>query len=272
MRLKERLIERIALDGPMTVAEFMQACLHDPADGYYATRPALGEDGDFITAPLISQMFGELIGVWAIHVWRALGSPARFRLIEVGPGDGTLMGDMLRAARLDPSFQLAMDIWLVETSEPLKQVQSWKLSGARPRWTDRLSEVPRGAPDHPDRQRTARLPARPAVRPDAGRLGRADGRRRGRRPGLWTAPRAVAGPGGAGGRGRRTVRRPGGLRGGGGGAADPSRRRGGAVDRLWRRRAWVRRHPSGAEAARQGRRAGNRRRGGPHRPCRLSRL
>jgi SAM-dependent MidA family methyltransferase len=146
MSLTARLIERITLEGPMTVAQFMTACLHDPADGYYATRPALGEHGDFITAPMVSQMFGELIGVWAIHVWRGLGQPPRFRLIEVGPGDGTLMGDVLRAARLDPGFQMAMDVWLVETSEPLKEAQGWKLSGARPRWTDRLSEVPAGVP------------------------------------------------------------------------------------------------------------------------------
>jgi SAM-dependent MidA family methyltransferase len=146
MSLKDRLIERITLEGPMTVAEFMHACLHDPLDGYYAARPALGEAGDFITAPLISQMFGELIGVWAIHVWRALGAPERFRLIEAGPGDGTLMSDVLRAARLDAAFEKAIDLWLVETSEPLRQLQAWRLSGARPRWTDRLSEVPAHAP------------------------------------------------------------------------------------------------------------------------------
>ncbi|HET9161095.1 MAG TPA: SAM-dependent methyltransferase, partial [Caulobacteraceae bacterium] len=146
MSLKDRLIERITLEGPMTAADYMHACLHDPADGYYATRPALGEAGDFITAPLVSQMFGELIGVWAIHVWRELGAPSRLRLVEVGPGDGTLMGDVLRAARLDPAFEAALDIWLVETSLPLRQQQEWKLSGARPRWTDRLGEVPAGAP------------------------------------------------------------------------------------------------------------------------------
>jgi SAM-dependent MidA family methyltransferase len=146
MSLRRRLIERITLDGPMTVADYMTACLHDPADGYYATRPQIGEQGDFITAPMVSQMFGELIGVWAIHVWRALGQPPRFRLIEAGPGDGSLMTDILRAARLDPGFQLAMDVWLVETSEPLRQVQTWKLSAVRPRWTDRLSEIPTGVP------------------------------------------------------------------------------------------------------------------------------
>jgi SAM-dependent MidA family methyltransferase len=145
MSLKERLIERITLAGPMTVDEFMIACLHDPHDGYYATRPAIGEDGDFITAPMVSQMFGELIGTWAIHVWRQMGSPTPVGLMEVGPGDGTLMSDVLRAARLDPGFQQAIDVWLLEISEPLKQAQAWKLSGARPRWTNRLSD-PEGRP------------------------------------------------------------------------------------------------------------------------------
>ncbi len=82
----------------------MTRCLHDPIDGYYATRPALGERGDFITAPLVSQMFGELIGLWLVETWRGLGAPARFLLVEAGPGDGTLMADALRAARLDPAF------------------------------------------------------------------------------------------------------------------------------------------------------------------------
>lgn len=86
MPLKDRLAAQIRASGPMTVAQFMTACLHDPQDGYYATRPALGAAGDFITAPLVSQMFGELIGVWAVATWRAIGSPTRFRLIEAGPG------------------------------------------------------------------------------------------------------------------------------------------------------------------------------------------
>ena len=88
MSLKERLADEIALDGPITVADFMTRCLQDPREGYYATRPALGERGDFITAPLVSQMFGELIGLWAVETWMRLGSPDRFHFVEVGPGDG----------------------------------------------------------------------------------------------------------------------------------------------------------------------------------------
>jgi len=123
MSLKDRLAAQIAAGGPMTVAQYMQACLLDPQDGYYATRPGLGETGDFITAPLVSQMFGELIGLWAVETWRGLGSPPRFLLVEAGPGDGTLMSDILRAARLVPEFIAACELWLVEVSEPLLERQ-----------------------------------------------------------------------------------------------------------------------------------------------------
>src|SRR6478735_8499007 len=97
MSLRDKLAAEISATGPLTVAQYMTACLHDPQFGYYATRPALGEAGDFVTAPLVSQMFGELIGVWAASAWQALGAPARFALVEIGPGDGTLMDDLLRA-------------------------------------------------------------------------------------------------------------------------------------------------------------------------------
>ena len=121
--LKDRLAGEIAQIGPLTVAQYMTACLHDPQDGYYATRPALGAAGDFLTAPLVSQMFGELIGIWAASCWRLMGEPARFRLVEMGPGDGTLMSDTLRAGRSMPGFLAAADIWLVETSPPLAALQ-----------------------------------------------------------------------------------------------------------------------------------------------------
>src|SRR4051812_7419407 len=111
MRLLDRLRAQIAQLGPISVADYMEICLHDPQAGYYATRPSLGEDGDFITAPLVSQMFGELIGLWAVEVWRGMGSPAPFVLAEAGPGDGTLMADLLRAGRLDPPFIAAAQLW-----------------------------------------------------------------------------------------------------------------------------------------------------------------
>ena len=148
MSLGDRLKAQIAAGGPLTVAQYMTACLHDPQDGYYATRPRLGEGGDFITAPLVSQMFGELIGLWAVECWTRLGSPARFALAEAGPGDGTLMSDLLRAARLAPGFLAAADLWLIETSAPLIEVQNARLAAGplQPRWADSLAALPAGAP------------------------------------------------------------------------------------------------------------------------------
>ena len=146
MALADRLAAQIRENGPLTVAQFMTACLHDPQDGYYATRPALGEDGDFITAPLVSQMFGELIGLWLVQTWIDLGQPAPFRLVEMGPGDGTLMSDLLRAARVAPDFLAAADTWLVEVSEPLRTRQAERLTGHAIGWAASLSEVPEGAP------------------------------------------------------------------------------------------------------------------------------
>lgn len=148
MSLLDRLRAQIAQDGPISVAEYFTRCLHDPRDGYYATRPALGESGDFLTAPGVSQMFGEMIGLWLLETWNRMGRPAPVRLVEMGPGDGTLMSDILRAARLMPEFLAAADLWLVEVSPPLRAVQAERLAGAAPapRWADRLEAVPAGAP------------------------------------------------------------------------------------------------------------------------------
>lgn len=145
MSLLDRLKAQIAQDGPIGVPEFFTRCLHDPRDGYYAMRPDLGAGGDFITAPLVSQMFGELIGLWAIETWTRMGRPSPFRLVEMGPGDGTLMSDLLRAGKLEPDFLAAAEVWLVEVSGPLKARQAAKL-GDGPRWVGRLDEVPAGAP------------------------------------------------------------------------------------------------------------------------------
>ena len=146
MSLAQRLKARILEDGPLSVADYMSACLHDPAAGYYAVHPRLGAEGDFLTAPMVSQMFGELIGLWAAETWTRMGSPPRFVLAEIGPGDGTLMQDMLRAARLVPGFLAAAELWLVETSAPLRALQAARLAGAGARWAASLDEIPRGAP------------------------------------------------------------------------------------------------------------------------------
>jgi len=140
-------IERlIAVEGPMTVERYMALCLGHPVYGYYRTRDPLGARGDFTTAPEISQMFGELIGLWAAEVWRAMGEPSPVRLVELGPGRGTLMADALRAARVLPAFRSATAVHLVETSPALRARQEAALApaGAPVSWHGDLAEVPDG--------------------------------------------------------------------------------------------------------------------------------
>lgn len=117
-----KLKERIEASGPMTVCEFMQACLQDDDHGYYTSRQAIGQSGDFITSPEISQTFGELIGLWAAVVWQQMGSPSSFNFIELGPGRGTLMADALRATSRLSGFLDAANVRLVEIN-PLLRVQ-----------------------------------------------------------------------------------------------------------------------------------------------------
>ncbi len=136
--------DRIALEGPMTVERYMALCLSHPVHGYYITRDPLGSGGDFTTAPEISQMFGELIGLWAAQVWSDMGAPATVRLVELGPGRGTLMRDALRAARVLPPFVAAVRVHLVETSPILRARQREALSGIEVAWHDRVEDVPDG--------------------------------------------------------------------------------------------------------------------------------
>jgi NADH dehydrogenase [ubiquinone] 1 alpha subcomplex assembly factor 7 len=120
----EREIRRlIAIDGPIPVSRYMSLCLGHPHHGYYMSRDPFGEDGDFITAPEVSQMFGEMIGLWLSEVWRLMGSPGRLHLVELGPGRGTLMADLLRAAKVVPEFRAALEVHLVETSPRLAGMQ-----------------------------------------------------------------------------------------------------------------------------------------------------
>ena len=144
MSLKARLQAEIGQNGPLTVAQYMTACLHDPQDGYYATRPRLGTDGDFITAPMVSQMFGELVGLWCAETWMRLGRPSPVAWIEVGPGDGALMADALKAVRAAaPGFLAAARLAMVETSGPLRLAQQARLRDAPAaiRWVGALSEL-----------------------------------------------------------------------------------------------------------------------------------
>ena len=144
--LADHLRRRIAADGPLTVAEFMAEALGHPRHGYYTRRDPLGAAGDFITAPEISQMFGELIGLWCAVVWQDMGAPDPVVVVELGPGRGTLMADVLRAARPAPGFLDAARLHLVETSPVLRARQQAALAaaklGAAPAWHDTLDGVP----------------------------------------------------------------------------------------------------------------------------------
>jgi SAM-dependent MidA family methyltransferase len=144
--LHERLLGRIANEGPLAVDVYMAACLADPEHGYYRRRMAIGRQGDFVTAPEISQVFGELLGLWSAVVWRAIGEPSPLHLVEFGPGRGTLMADVLRASRRVGGFAAALDLHLVEISPALRAVQGARLAGAglAPTWHEAPSSVPAG--------------------------------------------------------------------------------------------------------------------------------
>jgi SAM-dependent MidA family methyltransferase len=140
--LADQLRSLIALEGPITVERYMDLCLRH----YYATRDPLGAAGDFTTSPEISQMFGELIGLWMLEVWHGMGRPNPCRVVELGPGRGTLMADLLRATRLLPDFRAAASVHLVETSPALRERQRTMLaaSGHPIDWHGSLSNVPPG--------------------------------------------------------------------------------------------------------------------------------
>ncbi len=145
--LADILRRRIALAGPITVAEFMTEALNHPALGYYRSGRPLGAGGDFVTGPEISQMFGELVGAWLAERWLVLGSPPRVRLVELGPGRGTLLLDALRATRTVTGFHDALDLHLVEIHAGLRDLQRNALADYFAlHWHERLAEVPSGAP------------------------------------------------------------------------------------------------------------------------------
>jgi NADH dehydrogenase [ubiquinone] 1 alpha subcomplex assembly factor 7 len=136
------LIRRIEETGPITLADYMAECLFHPTHGYYTTREPFGTQGDFTTAPEISQMFGELLGLCLAQAWLDQGSHAPFTLAELGPGRGTLMADVLRATRTVPGFHASMQVRLVEASPRLRHLQKTALKGYEIAWTDDLSALP----------------------------------------------------------------------------------------------------------------------------------
>nr|WP_249159220.1 SAM-dependent methyltransferase [Bradyrhizobium jicamae] len=129
----------------MPVWRYMELCLMHPDHGYYLSRDPLGREGDFTTAPEVSQMFGELLGLWSASIWRAIGSPPELRLIELGPGRGTMMADALRALRVLPPLYQAISVHLVEVNPVLREKQRATLSGVRNiSWHDTIDDVPEG--------------------------------------------------------------------------------------------------------------------------------
>jgi SAM-dependent MidA family methyltransferase len=129
------LVGIIAAEGPLALDRYMALCLSHPRHGYYMTRDPFGRAGDFITAPEVTQMFGEMIGIWCAQVYQLMGSPAAFDLIELGPGRGTLMADILRSAKVMPGMLAAARVRLIETSPRLRELQKESLRS----WPGELS-------------------------------------------------------------------------------------------------------------------------------------
>ncbi len=171
----------IGAEGPLTLARYMEEALFDPRFGYYATRDPLGARGDFVTAPEISQAFGELLGAWCADCWRAMGAPDPVMLVELGPGRGTLLADALRASRTVPGFAAAARLHLVERSSALRVAQARALAAAAPTWHEALAEVPEGPMLLVANEFLDALPVRQFVRAE----------------GLWRERRVGLGPDGA---------------------------------------------------------------------------
>jgi len=169
-QLAAQLRARIETEGPISVEAWMNACLADPDHGYYMTRDPLGRAGDFTTAPEISQMFGELLGLWAGVVWQQIGGPSKVHLIEIGPGRGTLMKDTLRALRGVPGVMDALDVHMVETSPTLTKAQqnSLKDTPCNVTWHTDLATVPQGPVIFLANEFLDALPIRQYIRSDGG--------------------------------------------------------------------------------------------------------
>jgi NADH dehydrogenase [ubiquinone] 1 alpha subcomplex assembly factor 7 len=145
--LELELVRMIETAGPMPLDRYMALCLGHPLHGYYMTRDPLGRAGDFTTAPEVTQMFGEIIGIWCMQCFELMGKPQGFDLVELGPGRGTLMSDLLRAARAMPEFLKRVRIRLVEMSPVLRAAQEKALTGApvAVTWHDSLDGIPSAA-------------------------------------------------------------------------------------------------------------------------------
>lgn len=144
--LEEFIKKQIQHAGPMDLGQYMSIALSHPQHGYYMKQDPLGWAGDFTTAPEISQMFGEMLGIWAADAWLALRMPKKFALVECGPGRGTLMKDLMRAVKRVEGFHDAADIHLIEISEVLKEKQEQNLGHFNPTWHKTFDTVPTDMP------------------------------------------------------------------------------------------------------------------------------
>jgi len=144
--MSAHLTEMIRTGGPMTLDTYMAQVLTHPTLGYYTTQEPFGVTGDFITAPEVSQMFGEMIGVWCAHTWAQMGNPPRVCLTEAGPGRGTLMRDLLRAASKASGFAEAIDVHLIEISPRLRAIQREALGDTPVTWHESLDDIPSDVP------------------------------------------------------------------------------------------------------------------------------
>jgi NADH dehydrogenase [ubiquinone] 1 alpha subcomplex assembly factor 7 len=143
--LKEKILKLIRAQGPISVAQYMHMALMDSEHGYYMGRDPFGSCGDFITAPEVSQIFGEMIGLFFVAAWEDRGAPKRFHLAELGPGRGTLMADILRAGQIRPGFAQSAQVTLIEASPALRAVQERTLKDRRVSWAEGLDDLT-GAP------------------------------------------------------------------------------------------------------------------------------
>lgn len=144
--LENIIRQLITYNGSLSVAAYWSLCLSHPQYGYYMNRDPLGATGDFTTAPEISQLFGEMVGIWVAEQWHEMGQPTAFYLVEVGPGRGTLMADILRVGKVLPDFLAALQIHLVEMSPSLRAKQGETIKGHQIVWHDDLSTLPNNAP------------------------------------------------------------------------------------------------------------------------------
>ncbi len=144
--LNDHLVHTIKENGPISFAYYMAECLANPKHGYYMTRDPIGKSGDFITSPEVSQMFGEMVGLWVIDCWQKMSYPPSFNLVELGPGRGTLMADIIRILHTQPDIRDAVQIQMVEISPPLKDLQRKTLEGVglTATWHERFMDVPEG--------------------------------------------------------------------------------------------------------------------------------